>query len=82
MIEIIAFDGDDTLWHEAPLFQSSIMKFKAILEGYHENDRVHDILSDKAVSNLKYFGYGVKGFTLSLIETALDVTDADHLINN
>ncbi|KAF0220302.1 MAG: putative hydrolase of the HAD [Geobacteraceae bacterium] len=75
MIEIIAFDGDDTLWHEAPLFQSSVMKFKGILAGYHENDRVHDILSDKAVNNLKHFGYGVKGFTLSLIETALDVTE-------
>ena len=75
MIEIIAFDGDDTLWHEAPLFQSSVTKFKELLEGYHESDSIHQILSDKAVSNLKYFGYGVKGFTLSLIETALDVTE-------
>lgn len=75
MIEIIAFDGDDTLWHEAPFFQSSIMKFKEILADYHENDRLIDILSDKAISNLKHFGYGVKGFTLSLIETALDVTE-------
>lgn len=75
MIEIIAFDGDDTLWHEAPLFQSSVMKFKEILAGYHENDKLHDFISDKAVGNLKHFGYGVKGFTLSLIETALDVTE-------
>lgn len=75
MIEIIAFDGDDTLWHDMPHFQSSVMKFKEILAGFHENDRIHDILSDKAVSNLKHFGYGVKGFTLSLIETALDVTE-------
>src|SRR5574337_855872 len=75
MIEIIAFDGDDTLWHDMPHFQSSVMKFKEILTGYHENDRLIDILSDKAVNNLKHFGYGVKGFTLSLIETALDVTD-------
>ena len=75
MIEIIAFDGDDTLWHDMPHFQSSVMKFKEILAGYHENDRLIDILSDKAVNNLKHFGYGVKGFTLSLIETALDVTE-------
>lgn len=75
MIEIIAFDGDDTLWHDMPHFQSSVMKFKEILAGYHENDRLIDILSDTAVNNLKHFGYGVKGFTLSLIETALDVTE-------
>ncbi len=75
MIELIAFDGDDTLWHDAPLFQSSVTKFKEILAGYHENDRIDDIISDKAVSNLQHFGYGVKGFTLSLIETALDVTE-------
>ncbi len=75
MIELIAFDGDDTLWHEAPLFQSSIMSFKEILAGYHNSDRIEGIISDKAVSNLKHFGYGVKGFTLSLIETALDITD-------
>ncbi|ABB31242.1 Haloacid dehalogenase domain protein hydrolase [Geobacter metallireducens RCH3] len=75
MIEIIAFDGDDTLWHEAPLFQSSVMKFQELLAGYHDNDKLHDLISDKAVSNLKHFGYGIKGFTLSLIETALDVTE-------
>jgi putative hydrolase of the HAD superfamily len=75
MVEIIAFDGDDTLWHEAPLFHSSVMKFQEILAGYHDNDKLNDLISDKAASNLKHFGYGVKGFTLSLIETALDVTE-------
>lgn len=37
MIEIIAFDGDDTLWHDMPHFQSSVMKFKEILAGYNGN---------------------------------------------
>lgn len=75
MIELIAFDADDTLWHDMPLFRSLVDKFKAFLREYQSEELIEKALLETETKNLEHFGYGVKGFTLSLIETALDLSD-------
>lgn len=77
MIEVIALDGDDTLWHSEHLFVDTQDRFRDLV-------RPHVGLDDAALDarlleverrNLPLFGYGVKAFTLSLVETAIEVTD-------
>jgi putative hydrolase of the HAD superfamily len=75
MVELIAFDADDTLWHDMPLFQSLVERFKSLLGEYQSEELIEKALLETEAKNLKHFGYGVKGFTLSLIETALDLSE-------
>ena len=79
MIEVIAFDGDDTLWHSEQLFVDTQTAFKALLAPYVDLD--DEALDARLVEvegrNLPTFGYGVKAFTLSLIETAIEVTQGE-----
>ncbi|MCP4156154.1 MAG: HAD hydrolase-like protein [bacterium] len=73
--EIIAFDADDTLWHNETLFQLTTQKFTDLLADYHSPEWIQQKLFDTEIKNLKYFGYGIKGFTLSLIESAIELTE-------
>jgi putative hydrolase of the HAD superfamily len=77
VIEVIGLDGDDTLWHSEQLFVDTQSAFRELLAPYVELD--HDALDARLVEverrNLPSFGYGVKAFTLSLVETAIEVTD-------
>lgn len=77
MIEVIALDGDDTLWHSEQLFVDTQARFRELLAPYVElEDAALDArLVQVERENLPVFGYGVMAFTLSLIETAIDVTD-------
>jgi putative hydrolase of the HAD superfamily len=79
MIEVIAFDGDDTLWHSEQLFVDTQTAFKALLAPYVDlDDQALDArLVEVEGRNLPTFGYGVKAFTLSLIETAIEVTQGE-----
>lgn len=77
MIRIIAFDADDTLWHNETLFQLSHQKFEELLSGYKDKAWIKQKLFETEMRNLKYFGYGIKGFTLSMIETAIQMTDGE-----
>ncbi len=76
MIEVIALDGDDTLWHSEQLFVDTQRSFRELLAPYVDLDDV--ALDARLVEverrNLPTFGYGVKAFTLSLLETAIEVT--------
>lgn len=76
MIEVIAFDGDDTLWHSEQLFVDTQAAFRELLAPYVDLDEaaLDAVLVRVERQNLPSFGYGVKAFTLSLIETAIDVT--------
>jgi putative hydrolase of the HAD superfamily len=74
MITTIGFDGDDTLWHNESLFSLTQEKFRQVLLRYVPEVDVDRRLYATEVRNLNLFGYGVKGFTLSMIETAIDVT--------
>ncbi len=74
MIETVALDGDDTLWHSENQFVMTQNRFQKLLEPYLEAPALDARLLERERGNLRYFGYGVKGFTLSMIETAIEVS--------
>ncbi len=75
MIKTIAFDADDTLWHNERIFLSTKEKYKQLLSNYHDEDWIVDRLDAAEMRNIKHFGYGIKGFTLSMVETAVELTE-------
>ncbi|OCX51672.1 HAD family hydrolase [Mucilaginibacter sp. PPCGB 2223] len=74
-IKVIAFDADDTLWVNEPYFRKTEERFYALLEGYLTTHNLERELLKTEIDNLTLYGYGVKGFILSMIETALKVSD-------
>lgn len=74
-IEIIAFDADDTLWRNEDIFYSVHERFKQLLARYHDEQWIVDRLYQTESRNFLHFGYGVKGFTLSMIETAIELSE-------
>lgn len=76
MIELIGFDGDDTLWHSEGYYQDAQAAFERIIGGYVDlaDARLHERVLETERRNVKLFGYGAKGMTLSMIETAIAVT--------
>ena len=74
-LDLIALDADDTLWHNETIFSLTQAKFLELLGGYHSPELIERQLYKTELRNLNNFGYGVKGFTLSMIETALELTD-------
>ncbi len=75
ILDMIAFDADDTLWHMESLFHLTHEKYAALLSHYHSAKWIEKKLFETEMRNLKHFGYGVKGFTLSMIETAIELTE-------
>lgn len=71
----IGFDADDTLWHNETLFALTQEKFRALLAPYSDAERIDQQLYATESRNLAHFGYGIKGFTLSMVETAVELTD-------
>ena len=76
MFDVIAFDADDTLWHNESIFTMTQNKFREMLSS-HGPEVVEQTLSSTQIKNLKHFGYGVKGFILSMIETSIELTNGD-----
>lgn len=74
-ISVIAFDADDTLWVNEPYFRETETKFCSLLEDYLPHHTVAKELFKTEIQNLSLYGYGVKGFMLSMIETALRVSN-------
>lgn len=75
MIEVIAFDADDTLWHNERHYDEAKEKFQQILTRYHDAEWLEERLDATEMQNLKRYGYGIKSFTLSMIETAIQLTE-------
>ena len=77
MLELVGFDADDTLWHSEPYFQDAHARFERILGSYIDlaDARVHERLLATKRRNIKLFGYGAKGMTLSMIEAAFAISD-------
>ena len=75
MITTIGFDADDTLWQNEAFFRLTQDRFAALLADHAEADHLHDRLLAAERRNLGHYGFGVKGFTLSMIETAIEVTE-------
>jgi putative hydrolase of the HAD superfamily len=73
--KVIAFDADDTLWVNEPYFKEAEEKFCALLEDFMPGHSISKELFKTEMQNLSLYGYGVKGFMLSMIETALSVSD-------
>ena len=74
MFDLVALDADDTLWHNEPLYRTARDRFCALLGDGFAPDLIDERLYETERRNLEHFGYGVKGFVLSLIETGLDLT--------
>ncbi|MBM9593255.1 HAD family hydrolase [Roseitranquillus sediminis] len=74
-IETIGFDADDTLWHNERVFRLTHARFAELLAEHGEPSHLGARLEAAERRNLGQYGFGVKGFVLSMIETALDVTD-------
>lgn len=74
---IIAFDADDTLWHNERYFQISQERFASLLRPYSDPDHLSERLLAAERRNVGRYGYGIKGFTLSMIETAIEVTQSE-----
>ena len=75
MIELVALDADDTLWHNEPLYTGCREQFRALVAKYGHETALDDRLYEVELRNLEHFGYGVKGFVLSMIETAIEMTN-------
>jgi putative hydrolase of the HAD superfamily len=73
-LDLIALDADDTLWHSETYFRLSYDRFAALLGDWGEAAAIETRLLATEKRNLAVYGYGAKGFTLSMIETALDIT--------
>lgn len=71
----IGFDADDTLWHNERVFRLTESRFSELLSGFAEPDHIASSLLEVEKKNLGLYGYGAKGFTLSLVETAIELTD-------
>ncbi len=74
-ITTIGFDADDTLWHNERVFRLTQERFAALLADHADPDHLSERLLAAERRNLGHYGFGVKGFVLSMIETAIEVTD-------
>jgi putative hydrolase of the HAD superfamily len=73
---VIGFDGDDTLWHNEQLFADTQQQLRELLGRYADMTTIDSKLLEIERRNLAIFGYGVKGFIVSMIETAIEISDA------
>jgi putative hydrolase of the HAD superfamily len=74
-IKVIAFDADDTLWVNEPYFQETEEKFCELLAPYLSRHTLSQELFKTEIDNLKLYGYGIKGYILSMIEAALKISN-------
>jgi putative hydrolase of the HAD superfamily len=77
-LDLIAFDGDDTLWHNERSYRDGRERFRRLLADAGVVlgvDEIEARVNQTELANLEYYGYGVSSFVLSLIETAIDLTD-------
>ncbi len=71
----IGFDADDTLWQNEQFFRITQERFAELLGDFAEKDHLEERLLAAERRNIGHYGFGIKGFTLSMIETAIEVTE-------
>ena len=76
-IDAIGLDADDTLWHNEVIFEETHTRYCALLSRFHDADTVARTLHATEMRNLELFGYGIKGYALSSIETAISLTHGE-----
>jgi putative hydrolase of the HAD superfamily len=74
-IKVIAFDADDTLWLNEPFFREAEEKFASLLEDFMPEHAIIKELYRTEIENLQLYGYGIKGLMLSMIETAMKISE-------
>ena len=74
-ITTVGFDADDTLWHNERFYRMTQDRFAGLLADFAEPDHLNDRLLAAERRNIGRYGFGIKGFVLSMIETAIEVTD-------
>lgn len=73
-LKVIAFDADDTLFINEPYFEETEKKFCGIMESYLSHQGISRELFDTQIKNLALYGYGIKGYTLSMMEAAINIS--------
>ncbi len=73
--DVIAFDADDTLWHNERLYASAHTRFAALLAQYHSAEWIREKLEETESRNIQHFGYGIKSFILSMIQTSVELSE-------
>ena len=74
-ITTVGLDADDTLWHNETIFRLTHDRFADLLADHGDRSAIDARLAETEKRNLRLYGYGVKGFTLSMIETAMELTE-------
>jgi putative hydrolase of the HAD superfamily len=74
-IKVIAFDADDTLWVNETYFREAELEFAKLLAPYETANTIDQELFKTEIRNLELYGYGIKGFMLSMIECALELSN-------
>lgn len=73
--KVIAFDADDTLWVNETYFRQAEQQFAKLLSNYETENKIDQELFKVEIQNLDMYGYGVKGFMLSMVECALKLSN-------
>jgi putative hydrolase of the HAD superfamily len=79
-IKVIGFDADDTLWVNETYFRDAELEFAKLMAPYETANKVDQELFKKEMENLPLYGYGIKGFVLSMVEMAVEISN--HTVSN
>ncbi|MEH6537426.1 MAG: HAD family hydrolase [Psychroserpens sp.] len=74
-IKVIGFDADDTLWVNETYFRDAELEFAKLLAPYETANKIDQELFKKETENLPLYGYGIKGFVLSMVEMAIEISN-------
>ncbi|WJJ95369.1 HAD family hydrolase [Algibacter luteus] len=74
-IKVIGFDADDTLWVNETYFRDAELAFAKLLSKYETANKIDQELFRMEMDNLELYGYGIKAFTLSMVESALELSN-------
>ncbi|MEZ4793485.1 MAG: HAD family hydrolase [Gelidibacter sp.] len=76
-IKVIGFDADDTLWVNETYFRDAELEFAKLLAPYETANKIDQELFMKEIENLPLYGYGIKGFVLSMVESAIEISNGN-----
>jgi len=74
-IKVIGFDADDTLWVNETYYREAELEFAKLLGAYETANKIDQELFKKEMENLSMYGYGIKSFILSMVESALEISN-------
>lgn len=75
MIDVIGFDADDTLWHNEIIYHQAKDQILQLLKPYQSPETIEQRLDEIEIGNLRYYGYGIKSFGLSMVEAVVDLSN-------